>query len=229
MTVTEQVKSVRRAKATYKTSTGELVPGVTTIIGLRAKPALIEWAFRIGRDNPNLNSVREYVDDLADIGTCAHLMLDCHLKDTEADLGDFAPNVVTQAKNSVARYFDWATGKDIRVVSTDMEMVSDTHRFGGKLDVFADINGRRTVLDFKSGKHIYREHLMQVAAYAELLKEKGERVDEIRVLQIGRTGAEGFSERVLTDWQNHWLAFLALRQLYEIEKCIEHNEKWGSK
>lgn len=227
MTVTEQVKSVRRAKSTYKTSSGELVPGVTTIIGLRAKPALVEWGFRIGKQNPNLNSLREYVDDLADIGTCAHYLLDCHLREREIDLGDFSPNVVEDAKRATAKYFDWAQGKDIRIIAADLEMVSDRHRFGGKLDVFAEINGRRTVLDFKTGKHIYAEHLYQVAAYAEMLKEQGERVDEIRVLQIGRTGAEGFSERVIDDWSNYWLAFLALRQLWDIEKCIERNERWG--
>lgn len=228
MTVVEQVKSVRRAKSTYKTTSGELVPGVTTILGLRAKPALIEWGFRIGKQNPNLNSLREYADDLADIGTCVHYLLDCHLRNVDPDLGDFSPNVVEASKTATRKYFDWSGGKKIDVVYADLEMVSDQHRFGGKLDVFADIDGRRTVLDFKTGKHIYTEHLYQVAAYAEMLRERGERVDEIRILQIGRSGSEGFSERVLSDWQNHWLAFLALRQLYDIEKCIEHNEKWGN-
>jgi len=226
MTVAEKVKSVRRAKATYKTTLGELVPGVTTILGLRAKPALVEWGFRIGKSNPNLNSIREYVDDLADIGTCAHYMLDCHLRDITADLGDFSPNVVEQAKNCTRKYFDWAQGKDIEVIHADLEMVSDRYRFGGKLDVFAKIDGRFTVLDFKTGKGIYQESLYQVAAYAELLKERGEQVDAIRILQIGRTGAEGFTERVLDEWSNYWLAFLALRQLYDLEKCIDRNERW---
>lgn len=224
--MTEKTKSIRRAKNTYKTSTGELVPGVTTILSLRAKPALVDWAFRIGKSNPELNSVREYVDDLASIGSAAHAILDAHLKDTEADVSDFTPNEVTAAKNSVARYFDWAKGKEVKVIYADLEMTSDLWRFGGKLDVFADIDGRKTVLDFKTGRAIYDESLMQVAAYAELLKERGERVDEIRILQIGRTGAEGFSERVVDDWSNYWLAFLALRQLYDIEKAIQRGDKW---
>lgn len=227
MTVVEQVKSVRRQKATYKTSSGELVPGVTTILALRAKPALVEWAFRIGKDNNNLNSLREYVDDLADIGTCAHYILDCLLREVVPDLGDFSPNVVAAAQVPVGKFMEWTRGKKVEVIHADLEMVSDRHRFGGKLDVFASIDGRRTVVDFKTGKNIYLEAVIQVAAYAELLKERGESVDEIRILQIGRTGAEGFSERVLTDWSNHWAAFLALRDLYAIEKCIEANERWN--
>lgn len=223
--VIEQVKSIRRQKATYKTTSGELVPGVTTILGLRAKPALVEWAFRVGKENPNLNTVREYVDDLADIGTCAHYILDCYLRNVIPDFGDFSPNVVEAAQVPVSKYHEWARGKTIELISADLEMVSDRHKFGGKLDVFASIDGKRTVVDFKTGRSIYTEAVIQVAAYAEMLKERGEHVDEVRVLQIGRTGAEGFSERVLSDWSNHWQAFLALRELYAIEKCIDWNEK----
>ena len=111
--MTEKTKSIRRAKNTYKTSSGELVPGVTTILRLRAKPALVDWAFRVGKENPELNSVREYVDDLASIGSAAHLILDAHLKDQDPDLSDFTPNEVSAAKNSVARYFDWAKARRI--------------------------------------------------------------------------------------------------------------------
>jgi PD-(D/E)XK nuclease superfamily protein len=222
----EQVKSVRRQKAIYKTSSGEIVPGVTTILALRAKPALVEWGFRIGKDNPNLNTLRDYVDDLADIGTCAHDILNAHFRQTPPDLGDFSPNVVTAAQHSVDKYHEWAKGKDIEVLAQDLELVSDRRRFGGKLDAFLSIDGKRTVVDLKTGRSIYFEHVVQVAAYAEMLREKGDQVDEVRVLQIGRTGAEGFTERVLDDWANHWAAFLALRDLYAIEKCIEHNERW---
>ena len=224
MSKTEITKSIRNAKTTYKTSTGELVPGVTTILRLRAKDALVSWAFKIGKENPDLPTVYAYVDDLARIGTCAHLLLDTHLKDKDADLGDFTPNEVTVARNSVARYFDWAKGKDIEVIEADGEVVSDAFRFGGKFDVYAKVNGKFTVLDFKTGSGLYLENEMQVAAYAELLKEKGKQVDQCILLRIGRTATEGFEERVLTEWGNQWLAFLALRQLYDIELAIKKGQ-----
>jgi hypothetical protein len=222
----EQTKSTRNTKNTYKTSSGELVPGVTTILGLRAKPALVGWAFNIGKQHPDLPTVHAYVDDLARIGSCAHLLLDSHLKDKDAELGDFTPNEVTVARNSVARYFDWAKGKDIEVLEADGEVVSDDYRFGGKFDVYARIDGKHTVLDFKTGSGLYLENEMQVAAYAELLREKGKVVDQLILLRIGRTATEGFEERVITEWGNQWLAFLALRQLYDIELSIKKGEPW---
>jgi hypothetical protein len=65
---------------------------------------------------------------------------------------------------------------------------------------------------------------MQVAAYAELLKENGEQVDEVRILRVGRVGSEGMEERVIKDWQPYWAAFLDLRELYFHEKEIEKAE-----
>lgn len=221
MKKTEQTKSTRNVKVSYKTSTGEPVPGVTSILRLRAKDALVNWAFNIGKQNPDLPTVYAYVDDLARIGSCAHLLLDSHLKDKDCDLGDFTPNEVTVAKNSVARYFEWAQGKEIEVIEADGELVSDAHRFGGKFDVYAKVNGKFTVLDFKTGSGLYLENEMQVAAYAELLAEKGRQVDQCVLLRIGRTATEGFEERVLSEWGNQWLAFLALRQLYDIELAIK--------
>lgn len=224
--MTEQTKSIRRSKNTYKTSSGELVPGVTTILALRAKPALVNWAFKIARENPTLSSINAYVDDLATIGSCAHHILDSHFKNVDPDLGDYTPNDVQVAKNSVRKYWEWANGKEIEVLEADTEMVSDAWRFGGKLDLYAKIDGRFTVLDLKTGKAIYDEHVMQCAAYAELLREQGKQVDEVRILQIGRSEAEGFTERVVGDWQNYWLAFLALRQLYDVELAIKQGVKW---
>src|SRR5689334_19592558 len=68
----ENTRSIRRKKAVYETSSGEAVPGVTTVLNLRNKPALVEWAFKLGREHPELGSTRDYLDDLARIGTCAH-------------------------------------------------------------------------------------------------------------------------------------------------------------
>lgn len=216
----ERTKSIRNASSRpqYKTSSGELVPGVTTVTGLRMKDALVQWAFNVGRDNPHLFSIRDYTDDLADIGKCAHAILSAHLKGEEPDLGDFTPNVVKAAQFPVNKYMEWEKGKKIDLIFSEREFVSDKHRYGGTLDVLARIDGKITVLDFKTGKAIYDEMFYQVAAYAELVVERTDmRVDEIRILQIGRVGAEGFTERVMTDWSLEFDWFLAARGLYEVE------------
>ena len=217
----ERTKSVRKPKPRYITTDGEWVPGVTTVIGLRAKDALVPWAFKIGKENPELSSIREYVDELASIGSAAHEIIGAHLLGADPDLRDFTPATVEAAAIPVSKYREWAKGKDIQIIASEKQYVSDRFRFGGTVDVLAKIDGVTTILDFKTGKAIYDEMFYQVAAYAELVAETGLRVDAIRILQIGRTGAEGFTERVMTDWSLEWEWFKAMRAVYQVEMDLK--------
>lgn len=223
---TEKVRSIRNAKPRYETSTGELVPGVTTILQLRAKPALTAWAFRLAKDNPNLASLNNYVDDLAEIGSVAHLLIAAHVQGVQPLLADHSPNVVEAARVPFSKYLEWERGKKIEVIGTELALVSDKYRYGGTIDLVAMVDGRATVLDFKTGRAIYNEYFYQVAAYAQLVKEcVGLTVADLRILQIGRTGNEGFGERVVSDYENYWLAFKALRDLYQVERDLEAADK----
>jgi len=73
MTLTDQ-KIRKRAKAhqRYRTSDGTIVPGVTTVIGILNKPALVKWANDLGLRGIDSAS---YVDETARIGTLAHEMV----------------------------------------------------------------------------------------------------------------------------------------------------------
>jgi hypothetical protein len=81
------------------------------------------------------------------------------------------------------------------------------------------------VIDFKTSKAIYEEHLYQVAAYEHLIFETqpsrysdATGVDRLRILQIGRSEDEGFSEKVITEWDHHWGVFEACLNLYKARK-----------
>lgn len=224
----ENVRSVRRKRPDYRTSSGEAVPGVTTILGLRAKPALIEWAYRLGVEHPELGSTRNYLDDLARIGTAAHVIIQAHLKGETPDLADFTANEIAAAQVPFTKYLEWEKGKKIKVLAVEEMVVSDKHRYGGSLDVYALVDGRHEVIDLKTGKAIYDEYVMQVSAYAEAKREKGATVEACRILQIGRTGDEGFTERVTLDWRHPFDAFLCLRRLYQIEFNINKNVPYGA-
>jgi predicted RecB family nuclease len=50
---------------------------------------------------------------------------------------------------------------------------SDRHRYAGTVDLVARVEGRLTVVDYKSGKRVYQEAHLQLAAYAAALAEMG--------------------------------------------------------
>lgn len=199
------------------------VPGVTTVLNVLAKPALIPWANKLGLEGI---AVGAYVDSLASIGTCAHALLEAKLKGVEPDLSNFTPNEVASASKSAGKYDEWAKGKTVEVVASEIQMVSERWRFGGTADAILLIDGILTVVDLKSGKGaIYDENLYQAAAYAELAKENGYPVEAVRILKFGRIDEEGQAERVLTDWSLYWHVFLACLAVHRAQTAIKYAKK----
>jgi hypothetical protein len=183
-----------RAHIRYKTSTGDQVPGVTTVIGVLDKPALVGWANRLGLQGIDSN---KYRDESASIGTLAHYLIVCELAEQEPDLNNFTPEQVRRAEWSLKSFHNWRQRHTLEPVLVEKALVSDEHRFGGMVDFFGIVDGKPTLLDFKTSKAIYAEHKIQVSAYTKLLITHGHKPHEVRVLQIGRTEDEGFGEHVL--------------------------------
>ena len=178
----------------YRTSDGTIVPGVTTVTGLLNKPALVRWANQLGLQG--IDSTK-YVDKTAEIGTLAHAMVEEYLGGRPVDYTSYSADVRDQAENSLLSFFEWEKTHPLKAVLLEEQLVSDKHRYGGTIDCYADLDGKRWLIDFKTGKGIYGEYGIQVAAYRELLREQGYIVDGVRILRIGRDETEGFEDRLL--------------------------------
>lgn len=201
---------------------GIQVPGVTTVLKVLSKPALVGWANRLGLEGIAVDS---YVDSLASIGKAAHGLLEARLEGEPFDTSDFTPNEIAAAERSVAKYDEWATGKEIVVHAAEVQMVSEQYRFGGTADAILEIDGVLTVCDFKTGKGLYPEHVFQGAAYAALALENGWDIEAIRILNIPRAESESFQERLVTDWAYEWDVFLAALAVYEAQRKLKQKEE----
>ena len=175
----------------YRTKDGTRVPGVTTILGVLNKPALVPWANNLGLQGIK---VREYVDDKAACGTLAHQMIADHLRKVATDTSDYTAKQIDQAENSVLSYFEWEKGKAIIPILVETPFVSPVKRFGGTIDCLALVNDVLTLIDFKTSKGIFDEMIYQVSAYDELLLENGYMQKQVKILRIGRDETEGFEE-----------------------------------
>jgi hypothetical protein len=216
----DKIKSSAKAHTVYKTADGTRVPGVTTIVGLLAKPALVGWANRLGLEGVDCT---KYKDEAADIGTLAHAMVQAHLQGTELDKADYSPKQVDLAENCFLSFLEWEKQHKIAVINCEKPYTSDGMRYGGTIDCLCELDGELTLLDFKSGTAIYPEYLVQLAAYAELLKEYGCEVQKCRILRIGRDETEGFEERVITDWRKYFEVFESLLNIYNLKREL----KWA--
>lgn len=211
--------SKTRAHIQYKLQDGTLVPGVTTIIGsVLAKPALIHWAWNLGRQNIDY---RKFRDDKADIGTLAHSMIMAHLKGEEPETDDYSKQQIDQAENCVLSYFNWEKDHPFKPILVEHPLVSEKHGFGGTIDCLARLNGRTSLVDYKTGKAIYDDYMFQLAAYKLLLEENKHKIDEARILNIGRSEDEEFLDKLAGDLQFEKGIFLNCLSIYQLRRKMK--------
>ena len=212
-----------RGHQVYRLADGTRVPGVTTIVGVMDKPALVKWANNLGLQG--IDSTK-YVDALADSGTLAHYLVECDLIGETPDpayLNEFSKVDHDRAETSLIKYWDWKKEHTIEVIGHEMQLVSEKHRVGGTCDIYAIIDGVRTLVDIKTAKALYGrtdDKWTQVAGYYLLLMENGHPVDDERILRIGREEREGFEYAQMPDITLHVRRFLTCRELYDLNSRL---------
>lgn len=205
--------AAKRAKVhtRYYNQDGKLVPGVTTILGVLNKPALVPWANALGLQGINVGT---YVDTLAQIGTIAHEMVSCHLQNKPFEKANIPADMIDAAENSFLKYLEWERRHKVEPILVEAPLVCAG--YGGTIDFYGKIDGVLTLMDFKTAKAIWPEHLYQVAAYRTLLIIKGHEVRNVGILQIGRSEDEGFSEKFIADCYREAEIFTHCLALYNL-------------
>ncbi len=219
MATVEKVGGVK-THTTYKLKNGQRVPGVTTVLGILNKPALIHWAWDLGSKGIDY---RKYRDKMAEVGTLAHYMVQCDLALGEPDLEGYSKETINLAENCLISYYEWRRGKDIQPITVEEPMVSEKYKFGGTVDFYGYVDGILNIVDLKTGKAIYPEMIHQLSAYMQLLIESGREVEKVRILRIGRSEDEGFEERVISaeSLKPHFELFANCLNVYSLQKRIK--------
>jgi hypothetical protein len=155
-----------KAHVRYYTSSGEQVPGVTTILGVLNKPALVGWANRMGLQGIDTN---KYVDEAASVGTLAHTLIMEGLGGHAVRLEDFTADQLTRASYGVTVFSGWLKSHKLTPKLLEKPLVSDVHRYGGTIDMLALLDGEPVLIDLKTSSGIYDEHVFQLGAYWKLL------------------------------------------------------------
>jgi len=185
-----------RLKPTKEHPKGQIVAGVTTIVDILNKPALVPWANRMGLQGID---TRKYVDDKAAIGTLAHTMIIAHLTGKEADTSDYSKNQIDAAENACLSFFAWQEKHKLKILAAEQPLVSEIYKFGGIYDIWGMLDGALELIDLKTGNGIWEEHYYQVAGgYLILLDEQNRHIDQVRILNVPRSEDENFAEVVLS-------------------------------
>lgn len=171
---------------------GDFVPGVTSILRVLDKPALMPWAIGVTRDfwleavtagrtdfakihKESWTASKKITKDAANIGKNVHAYAECHLK------GLPPPDLMTdQAKRGVEAFHKWLEAHKVVIKSSERLVFSKEHYFAGTCDFVAEIDGVLSVGDFKTSSGIYPEMRMQTAAYQHALQEEKDMKFDVR-------------------------------------------------
>jgi len=205
----------------YKLANGDRVVGVTTVTGELGwnKNQLVRWANKLGLKG--IDSTK-YKDDKADIGTIAHgLILEYHGGE-KFDRKDYSENQLNEAQNSFNSYLAWVKGKTLKPILLEKLLLSEMFKFGGTPDNYCELDGVKTLIDYKTGKGIYPEYFIQVGGgYRQLLLENGYKVDKVIILNVPRTEDESFQVKEITKVDLCWEIFHRALQIHYLKKGLE--------
>ena len=168
-----------------------------------------------------------YVDDKAAIGTLAHLIITNQLQGIKTSTNDYSKNQIEAAMNAVRSFDAWAKEHKIEPILIEKPLVSRLLNFGGTIDIYGKIDGMLELIDLKTGKGIYDEHLIQVGGgYDFLLTENDYPTNKVRILNIPRADSERFIEHEIVNLKECKAIFINCLNNYQLHKTVRKELKW---
>ena len=224
----------------YKAADGKKIPSVTTILKIKDPGALINWAYKQGREHGVLEGRGEEApaglyegSDILAIGTCVHAMCEAFVKGgnpTEVlESSIEAATVVNrdtfraQAASAYSAFEFWVRGTQLEIVDCEVKVISETHRYGGTLDFIGRLDGKLVLGDFKTSNGVWPEYLCQLAAYAKAYEETtGHRIDGgYHLLRFSKENGDFGHHFYPSLDDDAWPAFLHLRALYDLNERLK--------
>lgn len=164
-------------KAYYNTR-GEEVPSATTLLKIINKPALVKWANYLGFTRRDVSAALE---ESSILGTMVHSAVEAIISRM---MFIFIPTEKFNNKYEIYAYlnsfFNWFNKHEIEPIFQEKEFVNDL--YGGTLDFYGKVDGKYTIVDFKTSKQVRLSMFIQLALYCILLEEKGYEVERVEIV-----------------------------------------------
>ena len=135
-------------------------PRVTSIVSIKAKPALYHYYARM----PSMQAADAAKERSAEEGSRVHDAI-------EAILKGHHPVLDAVTTPAVEAFTEFLRNTHLKPLMIEERLVSRAHRYAGTVDVVAELDGVVGVLDIKTSKAIYRDYAIQTSAYVAALRE----------------------------------------------------------
>ena len=206
----------------YHLKDGRRVPGTTTVINrFKDSGGLIYWAWSEGKAGRDF---RETSKTAADAGTLAHAMVEAHIKKLPDPALDGIPDEIKiKATSAFLAYMEWEAQSKLEILETEIQLVSEKYEFGGTPDAIGYLNGKLSVVDWKSSNAVYADYLIQMAAYKQLWLENRPDYPVHGGFHLCRFSKEhgDFAHHYFPNLDEAWEQFVLFRRAYDIDKQLK--------
>lgn len=184
---------------------GEWYPGVT---GILDEAAPMPFGLKLWLQTNTKEEADAIKDTTAALGSKLHDAYEKLLNGVEIDmLHDFP---TTKEKKHLVSFYDWYNAFKPTEMQTEHTIASLTYKYAGTLDLACKIDGKLTIVDFKTGNAIHWSHGLQLAAYKHAYEEMyGVTVEQVFVLRTGTKHKAGYEFKEMT------LPFDAFKNVYQ--------------
>lgn len=216
--------------------------GVTTALGVIAKPALVQWSANMavsyvieksepyyGPDNDLKDhyvvngeilaqakvSHRTKKETAGDWGTNLHKAIEEWIKGKKLPALDF------EALQAFVKFMFWAEKEEVKFLESEKHVWSRELWIGGICDLVVEIKGKKYIADIKTSSGIYNEAFFQMGAYDLCLKEMGESdgIAGYVVINLKKDGS--MDMKTATDMELNRQAFKSALALHKIINSLK--------
>lgn len=148
-------------------------------------------------------------DKAADSGTLVHEWCASYI---EAKLNGLPDPVMPSDEtilNGAMAFLEWVNAHHVVFHASERMIYSKEHNYVGLLDAIATVDGKKRMVDFKTGAGVYPDHYFQVSAYrAAYEEETGEKLENSIILHFNKETGE-FTSKEATAHDEDFQAFVA--------------------
>lgn len=195
------------------------VPSVTTIIKILNKPFIPLWANSLGWKRKSYKAVLE---ESSVKGTFVHELIHEYVfkEGKKFDISD--TDKLNFLYENINAYKEFEKEHIIKPIWGERSISTDN--YGGTIDFYCNLDGKDTILDFKTSKRFYSSHFIQLGAYVQLLEKQNMNVDQVGILRI-KEGEHELKILSRDEIQEYIELFNKLVDVFYI--VYELNKEWG--
>lgn len=162
------------------------------------------------------------LEKAGDIGTSVHKMVEWTLHREMGEPVGKPPDLKgPEAENAFAEWVSWRDSVEFKPVYLERTVWSHRYGYAGTMDWKAYVCDKLTCGDWKTGKAVYPEARLQIAAYRVADQERGEELaEQAMVVRLPKQDGHGFEAVTLDDDE--------LSQCFKVFRAVLYLSNWLS-